>query len=507
MAPTQRSELPARGRQRADGDRAGASAAEPSGWRPPAVKRGELAHSTPAERAARGRDARKAVSRARHGEWEPRAGRPDPVELLEQQARTRLPDLTPIRYGRMLVSPFTFFRGAAYVMASDLAAEPRTGLDTQLCGDAHLANFGSFAGPDRRLVFGLNDFDETLPGPFEWDVKRLVASLEVAGRDRGFGERDRTSIDLAAARAYRDSMRRFAGLRTLELWYIQIDRSVDRMVKEWAARVPAREQRRFERDIAKARAKDGLRAFSKLTRIVDGEPRIISAPPLIVPVEELAGPRAGARLQRAVQEMTHYYRRTLPRDRRRLLEHYRYVHSARKVVGVGSVGTRDWIVLMLGRDNRDPLFLQMKESQRSVLEPFLAKSSFDNHGERVVEGQRLMQAVSDIMLGWIRTTAWIDGVNRDFYVRQLWDGKGSAPVDVMDQASLRSYAQLCGWALARAHARGGDAIAIAAYLGSGASFDRAMASFASRYADQNERDYAALRRAAESGRIEVQTGL
>jgi Uncharacterized protein conserved in bacteria (DUF2252) len=509
MGPTRRSEFPLRA-QRADADAAPAprvSTVEASGWRPPPVRRDELAHPTASERASRGRLARQAVSRSHHGEWEPAADRLDPIELLQEQARERVPDLNPIRYGRMLVSPFTFFRGAAYVMASDLAPEPRTGLDTQLCGDAHLSNFGTFAGPDRELVFGINDFDETLPGPFEWDVKRLVASLEVAGRDRAFSAKSRNAIDLATARAYREAMRRFAGLRTLDLWYIRIDRSLAEALKEWAAGVRRGELRRFERDVAKARTKDSLRALAKLTHSVDGTPRIISSPPLIVPIDQLVGRESGESLNQAIDEMTHYYRRTLPHDRRHLLERYRYVDAARKVVGVGSVGTRDWIVLLLGRDEHDPLFLQMKEAQTSVLEPFLKKSAYANHGQRVVEGQRLMQAASDIMLGWIRTTAWIDGDNRDFYVRQLWDGKGSAPVDVMAQDTLRSYGELCGWALARAHARGGDAIAIAAYLGSGEAFDRALAAFAARYADQNERDYEALKRAADSGRIQVQTGL
>ena len=509
MGPTRRGETPLRA-QGADLGAAHAphpAPAEAAGWHPPPVQLDELVHPTAAERAARGRAARQAVSRSRHGEWEPAADRLDPIELLEEQARERVPELNPIRYGRMLVSPFAFFRGAAYVMASDLAPEPRTGLETQLCGDAHLSNFGTFAGPDRELVFGLNDFDETLPGPFEWDLKRLVGSLEVAGRDRGLSAKQRNSIDLAAVRTYREAMHRFAGLRTLDLWYTRIDRSLEQLVNEWSARVRPGELRRFERDVAKARARDSLRAFAKLTHVVDGSPRIISSPPLIVPIEDLPGPDSPERLNRAVLEIGHYYRRTLPHDRRQLLERYRYVDAARKVVGVGSVGTRSFIVLLLGRDDHDPLFLQMKEAQTSVLEPFLKKSAYTNHGERVVEGQRLMQAVSDIMLGWIRTMAWIDGENRDFYVRQLWDGKGSAPVDVMDEAALLSYGEVCGWTLARAHARGGDAIAIAAYLGSGASFDRAIASFAARYADQNELDYEALKRAADSGRIRVQTGL
>lgn len=470
---------------------------------------GGTTHQLPSasDRAKLGRSARKKVSRRRHGDWIPRADRPDPIHLLEQQASTRVAHLVPIRYGRMLASPFTFFRGAAAVMASDLAREPRTGLHVQLCGDAHLSNFGSFAGPDRRLAFGVNDFDETLPGPFEWDVKRLVASFEVAGRDRGFGDRQRTSIGRAVARSYRVAMRGFAELRALELWYIQIDRNLEDIVKEWSSRIGRDQLKHFERSLAKARAKDSLRAFAKLTRLVEGRPRIIHDPPLIVPIEELAQADDPAGLEAAVHGVIRYYRRTLPRDRRRLLARYHYVHAARKVVGVGSVGTRAWIILMLGRDDSDPLFLQMKEAEASVLEPYLGRSEFANHGQRVVEGQRLMQAVSDIMLGWIRTTAWIDGVNRDFYVRQLWDEKGAAPVDVMDAVALASYGELCGWALARAHARSGDAITIGSYLGAADKFDRAMTAFAERYADQNERDYLALRRAADTGRVPVQAGV
>jgi uncharacterized protein (DUF2252 family) len=460
-----------------------------------------------AERAARGRAARNHAPRSAHGGWEPAANRPDPVDLLEEQAAERVPELIPIRYGRMLVSPFTFFRGAAYVMASDLNTEPRTGLEVQLCGDAHLSNFGTYAGPDRRLVFSVNDFDETLPGPFEWDVKRLVASFAVAGRDRGFDAAQRESVNLTVARSYREAIRSMAEMRALELWYLEIDRDLETIIAEWEARLSPEELKRFERDLAKARAKDSVRALAKLTQVVDGRPRIIEDPPLIVPIEELTGAEEAEHLDAAIHEIVRSYRSTLPADRRRLLERYRYVDAARKVVGVGSVGTRAWIILLLGRDDSDPLFLQMKEAQRSVLEPYLKRSAYSNHGRRVVEGQRLMQATSDIMLGWVHTTKWIDGVDRDFYVRQLWDGKGSAPVDVMDDRTLASYGELCGWVLARAHARSGDPIAMAAYLGSGDVFDRAMSSFAERYADQNERDYEALRSAAEAGRIEVLSGL
>ena len=462
-------------------------------------------HLAPEERAARGKAAREAAPRSAHGEWEPASDRRDPVELLEEQAASRVPELVPIRYGRMLVSPFTFFRGAAYPMAADLAGAPRTGLDVQLCGDAHLSNFGGFAAPDRRLVFSINDFDETLPGPFEWDVKRLVASFAVAGRDRGFDAKQRR-VDQSGG----DALVPRGDAGASPAWATSTSgtpASTSTRSPRLAARAgyPQAAQA-FERNVAKARSKDSLKAFAKLTEIVDGEPRIASDPPLIVPIEEVASGVDAAEIEEFVQGAIRAYRRTLTADRRRLLERFRYVHAARKVVGVGSVGTRAWIVLMLGRDENDPLFLQLKEAQASVLEPFLGKSAFAKHGQRVVEGQRLMQAASDIMLGWIRITT-SDGVSRDFYMRQLWDGKGSALVEMMNPRAMTVYAELCGHALAKAHARSGDAIAIASYLGAGDSFDRALASFAEAYADQNERDYDALRRAAASGRITVETGL
>ncbi len=459
--------------------------------------------TTPEERTATGRAARAEVPRRVHGEWEPASDRRDVVELLEEQGRTRVAELVPVRYGRMLVSPFTFFRGAAYPMAADLAGSPRTGLEVQLCGDAHLSNFGVFAAPDRRLVFSVNDFDETLPGPFEWDVKRLVASFAVAGRDRGFGAKQRRAVNTTVARAYREEMRGFADMGTLDVWYARVH--VDELL-ERATRLGTQDQvKRFEKNMAKARTKDSLKAFRKLTQVVDGSPRIASDPPLVVPVEELLAPDEHRRLEDFISEILRSYRRTLTGDRRRLLERFEYVHLARKVVGVGSVGTRAWIMLLLGRDADDPLFLQFKEAEASVLEPFLGKSVFDNHGQRVVEGQRLMQAASDILLGWIRATG-IDGQKRDFYIRQLWDQKGSALVEVMDAKDLAIYAELCGRTLAKAHARSGDAIAIAAYLGKGDSFDRALATFAEAYADQNERDYEAVSEAVASGRLVAETG-
>ena len=461
-------------------------------------------HLSAVERAAKGKAARDSAPRSVHGDWKPAAGRRDPVDLLEEQGASRVPELVPVRYGRMLVSPFTFYRGAAYLMAADLADAPRTGLQVQLCGDAHLSNFGAFAAPDRRLIFSINDFDETLPGPFEWDVKRLVASFAVAGRDRGFDTKERQKINQAVARAYREAMAEHAGMSNLDVWYSRIDMDD---VATRAADLGSRKQRKtFERNVAKARSKDSLKAFTKLTEVVDGERRIVSDPPLIVPIEDIMSGSARHEVEDFVRGVIRSYRRTLTADRRRLLERYRYVHAARKVVGVGSVGTRAWIVLMLGRDDSDPLLLQLKEAQASVLEPFLGDSTFANHGQRVVEGQRLTQAASDILLGWIRFTA-PDGVSRDFYMRQLWDGKGSALVELMNPTAMHAYAELCGQALAKAHARSGDAIAITSYLGRGDTFDRAMASFAELYADQNERDYDALQAAVASGRVASQTDL
>jgi uncharacterized protein (DUF2252 family) len=461
-------------------------------------------HPGKPERLARGKAARAEVPRSAHAVWAPPSAERDPVAVLEEQAQTRVPELVPIRHGRMLISPFTFYRGAAAIMAADLGGGPRTSLRAQLCGDAHLSNFGAFAAPDRRLVFSVNDFDETLAGPFEWDVKRLVASFAVAGRDRGLDPAQREAANLAVARSYRTAMREFAAMRTLELWYARLD--VDELAKRWTATATAKQRKRFDRNVAKTRAKDSLRASGRLAHIVDGRPRIISDPPLIVPIEELLEPEAAAALEETVRAVIRHYRRTLPSDRRRLLERFRYADAARKVVGVGSVGTRAWIVLMLGADDDDPLFLQFKEAQPSVLEPHVGKSGFANHGQRVVEGQRLMQAASDIMLGWFRTTG-IDGARRDFYVRQLWDGKGSALVELMEPDALAAYAEICAWTLAKAHARSGDPLAISGYLGSGDAFDRAMAAFAEDYADQNERDYAAFRAAVDSGRLAAETGL
>ena len=464
---------------------------------------GQVEHPRLRERAARGKAERKLVSLSVHGEWQPSPDRPDPVSLLEEQAASRVPELVPIRYGRMLVSPFTFYRGAAYLMASDLATAPRTGLSVQLCGDAHLSNFGAFAAPDRRLIFSVNDFDETLPGPFEWDVKRLVASFAVAGRDRGFKTKQRKSINLAVARSYRETMLKMAQMKRLDVWYARLD--VEEIDARLRSQVKPSEVKRFEHNVAKARSKDSMKAFDKLVQVVDGRPRLVGDPPLIVPIEDLFSDMEAHQVDEAIHNLLRSYRRTLAGDHRHLLEGFRYVHAARKVVGVGSVGTRAWIVLLLGHDDSDPLFLQAKEAQVSVLEPFLGKSRYRNHGQRVVEGQRLMQSASDIMLGWLSSDG-VDGVSRDFYVRQLWDGKGSAVIEAMKPSAMTAYAGLCGWTLARAHARSGDAVAMATYLGTGDRFDHAMANFAETYADQNERDYATLKQAVDSGKVAAETG-
>jgi uncharacterized protein (DUF2252 family) len=456
------------------------------------------------ERAALGKAARAAVGRRSHGDWEPSPARGDPVDVLAGQALTRVPELVPIRHARMLVSPFTFYRGAAALMAGDLAGAPRTDLEVQLCGDAHLSNFGAFAAPDRRLVFSLNDFDETLPGPFEWDVKRMAASFVVAGEDLGLDAGARRTAAMKAVRAYREAMAGFADQGMMDVWYARID--IDDMREQWGAQLGGKRRERFERNVAKARAKTNLRAFAKLTERVDGRVRIAADPPLIVPIEDAVAPRARAGLEAAIVELIASYRETLSDDRRRLLDRFRYAHAARKVVGVGSVGTRAWIVLLLGRDDEDPLFLQVKEAEPSVLEPYLRPTAFATQGQRVVEGQRMMQSASDVLLGWLRTDG-VDGVTRDYYVRQLWDAKGSALVELMDARVLGIYAEVCGWTLARAHARSGDAVAIASYLGHSDTFDRSLAAFAESYAAQNQRDYDAFTEAAATGRIPVQEEL
>jgi uncharacterized protein (DUF2252 family) len=456
---------------------------------------------TVAERAATGKAARSRAPRSSHGEWEPSAGRLDPVAILEAQAESRVQELLPIRYGRMSVSPFTFYRGAAAVMAADLAVTPTSGLRVQVCGDAHLSNFGVFAAPDRRLVFDLNDFDETLPGPWEWDLKRLAASFEIAGRENGYRRKQRDAVLATLGRQYRAAVRGFAGMRNLEVWYARLDEDAIREQLRNAGQKQLSEK--VEKGAARARAKDSLRALGKLTDRVDGELRIVSRPPLVVPIEELLPEDDKIDVEGMLKGVLDRYTETLKGDRRRLLATYTFRHVAHKVVGVGSVGTRAWIVLLTGRDDEDPLFLQAKEAQASVLEPYAGSSEFDNHGQRVVEGQWLMQAASDSFLGWCPVVG-IDGRRRDFYVRQLWDGKGSTEVEGMPPAGLEIYARLCAWTLARAHARSGDAVAIGAYLGSGERFDEALAEFSRLYADQNERDYTAMTEAIDSGRLPVE---
>jgi uncharacterized protein (DUF2252 family) len=494
-----------------------------------------VAHPSLDERRARGLEAREPVPPSIHAQWRPAADRTDPVTLLEEQNLTREPDLVPVRHGRMMVSPFTFYRGAAKIMAADLEDTPVAGLRAQLCGDAHLSNFGVFASPERRLLFDLNDFDETLPGPFEYDVKRMAASFMIAARNNGFSKADAQAATLASVRAYREAMATFADMRTMDIWYAHLDEGqvmdsirgtvgeVSKKAKKEpkAARKQAEEQaklaklaaKRAEKSREKAHTRDSLQALSKLGELVDGGYRIISQPPIVVPARDLAatyGRDMAARYRLsaeevipALQDQFRAYRATLQNDRRLLLERFEIVDIARKVVGVGSVGTRAFIVLLQGRDAHDPLFLQVKEATASVLELCAPRSRYREHGRRVVEGQRLMQAASDIYLGWTKGR----DVTRSFYWRQLRDMKGSALVEAMTPLGLSFYAGLCGWTLARAHARSGDPVAMAAYLGESDAFDKAIASFSQRYADQNERDYEAFVTAVRSGRLQALEGL
>jgi uncharacterized protein (DUF2252 family) len=425
----------------------------------------------------------------------------DPIEILIGQAQTRTAALVPIRHGRMMRSPFAFFRGAAAIMAADLAGTEVSGVRAQLCGDAHLANFGVFAAPDRRLVFDVNDFDETHTGPWEWDVKRLAASVEVAGRDCGFRGRKRHDAVRRAARAYRKAMRRFAAMRAIDVWYSRLDED------EVSSHVGGSRRKGFDKAAAKARRKDSLRALERLTYDADGEPRIISDPPLIVPLDEIPGLDDPDAVRARIETSLRDYQRTLQHNRRHLLNSYRIADMAHKVVGVGSVGTRCWIVLLLGRDSSDPLFMQIKEAQASVLEPYAGRRPAINQGRRVVEGQQLMQAASDVFLGWIRVEQDVDGRRRDYYVRQLWDAKASVRFDTMSASELADYAAVCGWTLARVHARSGDPAALSEAIGRGDGFDRDMARFAKAYAAQNEADHAALLAAVESGRVPAQPGL
>jgi uncharacterized protein (DUF2252 family) len=446
--------------------------------------------------AQRGKAMRATVPRRAHAAWEPSSWRADPIDLLRSQDAARVSELVPIRYGRMLASPFAFFRGAALIMAADLATTPSCGWPVQLCGDAHLSNFGLFGTPERRLAFDLNDFDETHPGPWEWDLKRLAASVVVAGRERGFSTAHRRRVARDTVASYRTAMREFAGMGALAVWYALLDSEA--LFARYRAQLDRREAKRTSAILAKARTRDNLQAFAKLTHKVDGEPRIISDPPLIVPIEELAPDAEHEQLREWLDAMYRGYLKTLASERRRLLGHYRLVHFARKVVGVGSVGTRAWIALCIGEEAGDPLFLQIKQAGPSVLDPFSGPSGYDNHAERIVRGQRLMQAAGDIFLGWQRADP-----AGDYYVRQLRDWKGSADIEQMNPSAMSAYGRMCGWTLARAHARSGDRVAIAGYLGSGEAFDAAIATFAEAYADQNERDYQALADAAKTGRVDA----
>ena len=458
----------------------------------------------PGESAERGREARAAVPRAVHGDWAPAADRPDPIAVLQAQAASRLQELIPIRHGRMVVSPFTFYRGAAAVMAADLASTPDSGIVVQACGDAHISNFGGFAAADRRLIFGPNDFDETLPGPWEWDVKRMAASAEIAGRDIGLAADRRRQIVTSCLREYREAMRGFAGVSHLDVWYERINAS--ELVARFGGRLGKHGRIVFTKPFAKARRKTSVRAVEKLTESVDGELRFRSVPPLLVRFSELHDPADPRDQTDYVRDLLNAYLASLDEDRRYLFSTYRFVDIARKVVGVGSVGTRAWVLLFVGRGGADPLILQMKEAQASVLEPHLGCSEFENHGERVVRGQRMDQAAFDVFLGWQRSQG-LDGKEHDFYIRQLWDWKASIDLATMTYSGLHAYSRACGWSLARAHARSGDRLAIAAYLGKSDRFDDAIGRFSSAYADQNELDHQRLAEAVEGGEVTAITGV
>ncbi|HEY1177900.1 MAG TPA: DUF2252 domain-containing protein [Phytomonospora sp.] len=465
------------------------------------------------ERKAAGLAARERTPLAAHKKWQPATGRPDPVAVLEEQDAVREQDLVPVRHGRMMVSPFTFYRGGAAIMAADLAPTPVAGLDAQLCGDAHLSNFGAFAAPDRRLLFDLNDFDETLPGPFEYDVKRMAASFMIAARNNGFAAADARAVTRASVASYRQAMASFAQMGTMEVWYARLDEDELTAGIRTAATAGARTEDKLRRReetqalkvIRKARTRDSLQALAQLGEVSDGRHRIASRPPILVPLRELDAfqTMSADAVDRLIREQFRTYRSTLEDNRRHLLERFQVVDVARKVVGVGSVGTWAFIVLLLGRDAQDPLFLQVKQATSSVLEPHLGPSRYRSHGERVVRGQRMMQAASDIFLGWTKGPRG----RYHFYWRQLRDMKGSAVVEAMLPSGMNYYAGICGWTLARAHARSGDPVAMAAYLGDSDAFDKAIANFAARYADQNERDYEEFVTAIRKGRLEAVEGV
>ena len=473
----------------------------------------KIEHPTVAERRAHGKAARERALPASHSGWTPAADRPDPIALLEAQNTTREIDLVPVRRGRMMVSPFTFYRGAAKIMAADLAATPNAGLTTQLCGDAHLSNFGVYASPERTLLFDLNDFDETLPGPFEWDVKRMAASFTIAARNNGFTQAETRAAALRSAQSYRERMAEFAQMTTMDIWYARLSeqdlmQAIDtaaHTLKGTGKALAKNAEKKVQRTADKARTRDSLQALSKLAELVDGRYRIVSQPPLVIPLREMAPDRGFApdEVEQMLHELFRRYRATLQDDRRHLLERFQLVDVARKVVGVGSVGTRCFVALLQGRDEQDPLFLQVKEATHSVLEAYLPKSKYRQPGERVVQGQRLMQAASDIYLGWTK------GIEDDrfLYWRQLRDMKGAAVVEDLVPAGMEFYAHICGQTLARAHARSGDPIAISSYLGKKDRFEQSITDFSERYADQNERDYEAFRAAISSGRLEAHEGV
>jgi uncharacterized protein (DUF2252 family) len=498
----------------------------------------KIAHPSVDDRKARGLEARDRAAPSSHSGWVPAADRPDPVALLVEQDATREPDLVPVRHGRMMVSPFTFYRGAAKIMAADLTETPVAGLDAQLCGDAHLSNFGLFASPERRLLFDLNDFDETLPGPFEFDVKRMAASFTIAGRNNGFSQADTRAATMASVAGYREAMASFAQMPTMDLWYAHLDEDelmsqIRAMIagakKELAGakkevkgakkdkagkkekkdekveKLAKRGEKLAEKTTAKAHTRDSLQALSKLGEMVDGTYRIVSQPPIVVPARDLAATYGLSpdEVMPVIREQFRAYRATLQDDRRHLLERFEIVDAARKVVGVGSVGTRAFIVLLQGRDAQDPLFLQIKEATASVLEAYVRKSRYRQHGQRVVEGQRMMQAASDIYLGW---TKGLD-VRRHFYWRQLRDMKGSVEAELLRPPGLAFYGRICGWTLARAHARSGDSVAMAEYLGASDAFDKSITDFSERYADQNERDYQEFVKAIRSGKLAAVEGV
>jgi uncharacterized protein (DUF2252 family) len=440
---------------------------------------------------ALGGSARQTLPPATLGAWAPAADRPDPIALLEEQAATRLPQLVPVRYGRMAVSPFTFYRGAALPMAADLSSGPRSTIEVQLCGDAHLVNFGLFASPERDLLFDINDFDETLRGPFEFDLKRLSASLIVAGRSLGFASHDTRHIVHRAVRSYRDRMAGYATMRAIDVYYDHV--AVTGILA--LADVDKHSRAMIEGTVRSTAHHDAVHELPKLTAIVDGQRRIVEHPPTLVRLKDVTPPLAGSILEQ--------YRATLQEDRRELLDRYHLTDYALKVVGVGSVGLGAFVALFLGAGGDvDPLILQVKEAQASVYERYLQQSTAATHGERVVNGQRRLQAASDILLGW--------GVGENghhWYVRQHQDQKGSAVIETMTLEELATWGELCGWALARGHARSGEPATIAGYLGTDDTFEHAMSAFGSAYADQTEKDHAALTAAIASGRVTAESGV